>query len=167
MAEEEKELPASGMTMYYVIGAAIVAVIAGGVYFFRPQQSSFQTTTALPQQQPLPTRPTGPITGLACEYQYYNPVVGFPRYYLSAEGTDVAETKSVTCAFTVTVANNEVAKEAATEDSFSDAPERGGKTFRCTTQAVTLEKNVPTKVDVVMTNDKKESVTCSSTFALP
>lgn len=168
MAEEsEKKESQESLTMYYIIGALIVAAIAAGVYFFRPQQTATQEAGVTTQPQPLPTRPTGPIVGLACEYQYYNPVVGFPRYYLSAEGADVAETKEVTCEFTVTVAGREVAKETATEDTFSDADNRGGKTFRCSTQAVTLEKNVPTKVDVTMTNDKKETASCSSTFSLP
>jgi len=164
---EEKE----NTTMYYVIGAVVLVAVLVAGYFLRPKPQQQQQATGGAQQQqialPAPTTTPGPITGLACENQYYNPVVAIPgQYFLSVEGADLATATSETCEFTVMVKNNVVAtlsKEATPEANAT----RGGSTFRCTTDKLTLERNVPTKVDVAIKNNEGKSVTCSRTFLLP
>lgn len=157
-------------TMYYVIGAVVLVAVLVAGYFLRPkpqtpaQQSGQQQQAAVPQG---PTPTPGPITGLACENQYYNPVVGVNgQYYLSVEGSDLATSTKETCDFTVTVNRNVIAT-LSREAQLSANSERGGSIWRCTTDKLTLEKNVPTKVDVTVTNDQSKSVTCTRTFLLP
>lgn len=165
MAEETVETQPAGNMMYYLVGAGVVVAIAAGIYFMRPKQNT-QTNTAPIAEEPTPTLPTGPIAGLACEQQYYNPVVGFPRYFLGVRGADGTETKEVDCEFTVSVGGNTVATETATAE-FTDAPDRGGQIFNCRTKEIALTKNVPTKVDVKVTNDSKVTTACSRVFLLP
>ena len=166
MTEAAPETQSNGNMMYYVVGAGVVVAIAAGIYFLRPGQSTSPQTTTPVVEQPVPTLPTGPISGLACEQQYYNPVVGLPTYYLGVLGADVTETKEVNCEFTVLVGGNTVATETV-EATFTDAPERGGQTFNCRTKELELSKNIPTQVDVQLTNDAKVSVGCSRVFELP
>ena len=166
MAEEKQESQSNNSTMYYLVGAGVVVAIAAGIYFLRPQQSTSPETTTPVAEQPTPTLPTGPISGLACEQQYYNPVVGFPKYFLGVRGADGAETKEVNCEFTVSVGGNTVATDTA-QATFTAAPERGGQIFNCRTKELELSKNVPVKVDVQLTNDAKDSIGCSRVFQLP
>src|SRR3989344_2325124 len=102
MADETPQMESNSM-MYYFVGAGVVVAIAAGIYFLRPQQTGVpETTTPIVEQAgPLAPPQTSPISGLACEQQYYNPVVGLPQYYLSVEGADTTDTKSITCDFTV------------------------------------------------------------------
>lgn len=166
MAKGAPEIQSNDNTVYYLVGAGAVVAIAAGMYFFRPQQTtSPQTTTPVAEQQ-TPPLPTGPISTLACEQQYYNPVVGFPKYFLGVRGADVKETKEVNCEFTVRVGGNTVATDTA-KATFTAAPERGGQIFNCRTKAIELSKNVPTNVDVQLENDAKVTIGCSRIFQLP
>lgn len=155
--------------MYYVIGAVVLVAVLVAGYLLRPkpQQQAVGTPTQQVIAPPPPTPTPGPITGLACDNQYYNIVTGIPgQYFLTVEGGDLATTTKVTCDFTVSVNKNVVATQTV-ESGMTAVASRGGSTFRCTAPKLTLEKNVPTKVDVVVKNDQGKSVTCTRTFLLP
>lgn len=163
--EKNEEVSEQGKdsSLYYVIGAIVLVLVIGVGYVLRTKPG-----TQPPQvvAVPTPTSTPGPITKLGCDMMYYNPVVGFSKYYLSAEGGDLTPAKKVNCEFTVTVAGKEVAKSSA-EGPLSDAPQRGGMTFRCTTKGVEVTAGVPAVVDVVLKDDAKASASCSSTFLFP
>lgn len=164
MNEEEQAQP-MGTKQYYVLGLIVlIAVIVAG-YLLRSKSTS--TPAPTPTAQVLAPTPTpGPITGLACDMQYYNPVLGFAKYYLSAEGGDLSSATKVDCIFTISVDNKVVATHSVSSP-LTDKPQRGGSTFRCTTPSIQLTPNIPTVVDVVLKDDLKASSTCSSTFILP
>lgn len=171
MEEKEKtsKETSESSALYYGIGAAILVILVAGIYMLRPKTSP--TPTPLGQQTggtgaPI-VRPTGPITGLACEVQYYNPVIGRKQYYLSAEGSDVSEAKSMDCVFTASVAGRQIAKTSVEKVNLSDEPNRGGKTFICTTEALELDPSTPTVVEVQITDDLKKSASCAATFLFP
>lgn len=155
------------MKQYYVLGfIVLVAVIVAG-YLLMPKQSATTTTpVAQTENTPVATPTPGPITALSCDTQYYNPVIGFPKYYLSVEGGDVSPAAKVDCTFTVSAANKVVATET-TSSPLTEKPQRGGSTFRCTTKALDLTPNVPTKVDVALKDDAKGTSSCSAIFLLP
>ncbi len=163
MADEEQP---QDMKQYYLLGfIVLVAVVVAG-YMLRPKTNKTMTSPTGQQTAVTPSPELGPITGLACEDQYYNPVIGFPSYYLSVEGSDVAAAKKVDCTMTVTVGDKEVASEKMSSP-LTEKPQRGGSTFRCTSKALDLDPNVPTKVDVVIKDNVKNAATCSATFVFP
>lgn len=163
MNTEETSQPTS-TKQYYVLGfIVLVAVIVAG-YMLRGK-SVTPTTSPTPIAE-VATPTPGPITRLVCDTQYYNPVVGFPKYYLSVEGGDLSNAKKVDCTFTVSINNKVVATETSSSP-LTDKPQRGGATFRCTTAAVEVTPNTPAVVDVVLKDDLKASSTCSSTFLFP
>lgn len=172
----EEKTPSSNNQLYYVLGAVAIAAVAGAVFFLRqqtpvaevtPEPTVTGTQTGGQQQVAAPTSlPTGPITKLACEQQYYNPVIGFPKYFLSTEGVDITDTTTVDCDYTVTVAGKVVAQETASAQLI-EVPERGGLKFKCSTSALELTKNVATKIQVTLRDDKGETATCNKTFLLP
>ena len=158
----------SNTTLYYVIGAVVlVAVIAVG-YFMRPKPQTEMTTPAVQQaaQQPSVTTAPKPITKIECDKQYYNVVVAKPEYFLSAEILDLNGKGDITCDMTVASSGKTVATETVTAMQTA-SPERGGIVGKCTTKAIELAKNVPTKVDVVAKNASGETATCTQTFLLP
>lgn len=161
----EEQPQSMGTKQYYILGFIVLIAIVIAGYLLRSKSTPAPTPTPTVQVV-APTPTPGPITGLACDMQYYNPVIGFPKYYLSVEGGDLSSAKKVDCTFTVSVNNKVVATEAASSP-LTDKPQRGGSTFRCTTPAIDLTPNTPTVVDVVLKDDLKESSTCSSTFLLP
>ena len=162
MNEEQSQPP--GAKQYYILGfIVLIAVVVAG-YLLRGKSTAPVPTPPAGVLAPTPT--PGPITGLACDMQYYNPVLGFAKYYLSAEGGDLSGAKKVDCTFTVSVDDKVVATETATSP-LTDKPQRGGSTFRCTTPAIELTPNTPTVVDVVLKDDLKVSTTCSATFLFP
>ena len=152
------------MKQYYVLGLVVLIAVVVAGYMLRPKTTTVTTPTG--NQGAVPSKTLEPITGLACDDQYYNPVIGFPRYYLSVDGADVPSAKKVDCTITVRVDGEEVASEKVSSP-LTEKPQRGGGTFRCTTKALELEPNVPTKVDVVLTDDLKKTATCSAIFVLP
>lgn len=167
MEEQQESSPqASGSLTYYLLGAVVLALIAGGVYFLRPK-SETNTPAPVGVSAPVEVSPTpGPITGLACERQWYNQVLGFAKYYLGVDGADLMSTKNVTCNFSVSVAGKVVATPSA-QSALTEAVGRGGGTFRCDTAAIELEPNVPTVVDVMLKNDANQTASCTQTFVLP
>lgn len=165
MEEETMENQSNNNTMYYVLGAIVlVAVIAAG-YLLRPKTSS-DTSTAPQATAPVATPTLGPITRLACDYQYYNPVVGFQKYYMSAQGGDVTGATSVECTMTMSQGGQVVATQTVSSP-LTAAPERNGSLFKCTTPGVELKPSIPTKVDVVLKDDQGAKATCSAMFTLP
>ncbi len=165
--QQTEETQASGSMMYYVMGAVVLALIAGGVYYLRPKSASNPAPTSTEVMAPVSVSPTpGPITGLACERQWYNPVVGFPKYFLGVEGADLMTTKKVKCNFSISVSGKVVATTSA-ESALVQAVGRGGGTFSCVSPSLELEPNVPTVVDLTITNDAKQTASCTQTFLLP
>ena len=153
------------MKQYYVLGAVVLVAVVIAGYLLRPK-SNTSTVSPTGQAATGATPTPGPITGLICDMQYYNPVIGFTKYYLSVEGGDVSAAKKVDCTFTVSVDDEVVATEKASSP-LTEKPQRGGGTFRCTTKALDLTPNVPTVVDVTLQDDVKATRTCSATFLLP
>lgn len=172
MEEKEKTSSSSeSSALYYGIGAAVLVLLVAGVYMLRPKGPA-SPTTPVGQSQTGSTgavlaKPTSPITALACEIKYYNPVLGKKQYYLSVEGSDVTEAKTVDCQFSASVAKKVVAQKSVEDVDLKDEPARSGKTFRCTTEAVDLEPQIPTTVDIQITDDLKATATCSATFLFP
>ncbi|MBI5620374.1 hypothetical protein HY949_01180 [Candidatus Gottesmanbacteria bacterium] len=167
MDEQQENAQATGSLTYYFIGAVVLVLIAGGVYFLRPKSSNAPAPKGNEVMAPVEVSPTpGPITGLACERQWYNPVIGFSKYFLGVEGSDLATSKKVTCNFSVSVAGKVVATASA-QSSLAPALVRGGATYRCDSASLELEANVPTVVDVMLKNDSNQTASCTQTFLLP
>ena len=152
--------------MTYVVGAVLVVAVIAGAWYFRMKGTKGPVVEPGGQPIAVATPIPGPISGLGCDQLYYNPKVAFNEYYLSAEGGDFSNAERVTCTFTVSIDGKEVATATAL-GPLTDAPQRNGKTFRCTTKAVAVEPNVSSVVDVVLKDDVKGSATCSATFIFP
>ncbi|MCX6791813.1 MAG: hypothetical protein NT149_02130 [Candidatus Gottesmanbacteria bacterium] len=165
MENQEQSQP-MGTKQYYILGFIVLIAIVVAGYLLRGKSTTPAATPTPVAGVTTPTPTPGPITQLACDTQYYNPVVGFPKYYLSIEGGDLSTAKKVDCTFTVSVDNKLVATQTTTSP-LTDKPQRGGSTFRCTTPAISLTPNVPTVVDVALKDDLNASSTCSSTFLFP
>lgn len=158
----------SSNTSALVVGALIVVAVVGiAFYALKGKATPTMEKTEVPVTPVVTEVPKPkPISKLSCDTQYYNPVVGFPKYYLSVEGGDVLGSTKVDCSFTVSAKNAVVATDKIASP-LTQAPERGGSTFRCTTRGLELEKNIPTKVDVTLENDLGQVATCTKTFLLP
>lgn len=157
--EKTNELSEQGDTStVYVIGAIIVVavIIAGILLWPKPKPQTAQTGTA-GIQTAVVAKPN--ITTLACEGFWYNSKIGFPEFYLSAEGVDVDPSKNVECTFTVTDANKTVATEKITAN-VTPAPERNGNAFRCISKAIELPKNTPLTLTITMKDDKNATASC-------
>ena len=168
MSDEEKNSEQKeGMQMYYVIGAivALVLIVGGFLIKSKPKKETAQPPAETTATIPAPL-PNGPINGLTCDKHYYNPVIGFPRYYLSVEGADVSSASRVTCNFVIRVEDEVVASTSATA-GLSAVAERNGGIYTCRTEALDLEPNVPTKVDVEIRDDKNVVTYCGATYILP
>ena len=165
MSDETPQTPAKNDQnwIYYLLGAVILVAIAVAGYFLRPQNGGL---SLMPQPAVIPTPTPMPITALSCEKQYYNQVIGFPKYYLSVEGVDLPNASKVDCTITVSEGGKIVATESATSP-LTAAPERNGATFRCTTQAMTLTPSAVTKVDYALKDDLGKTATCTAKFTLP
>jgi hypothetical protein len=164
MEEETMEnQTSSNSSLYYVLGAIVLVAVIGAGYLLRPKSTSPEVAkTAAPTVSPTP----GPITRLSCENQYFNPVLGFPKYYLSVEGADPTGPTSADCTFTISQANQVVATEKVTTPLVAK-PERNGNVFKCTTNGLELKPSIPTKVEVVLRDDQGAKASCSATFTLP
>lgn len=161
-SEESMESPSM---MTYVVGAVLVVAVVAGAWYFRSKGNKQAMVEPTGNQQPvLEVSPTpGPITKLGCDQQYYNPRIGFPEYYLSVEGGDVSSANKVTCEF-ITSVDGKVISKATASSPLTEAPTRGGSTFRCTTKPQELTAGVPSVVDVIVTDDLDASASCSATF---
>ncbi len=151
----------------YIIGAIIVvAVIVAGVLLWpKPKAAPAETTSTTP---PVVEEKTM-ITKLSCDKQWYNPMIGFPKYYLSAEGSALLTTKSITCTFTVTAnADGKILATSETNAVLKPADERGGQTYQCTTKAVELIKGAAVTMKTMVTDDQGASASCTAgTMTLP
>lgn len=165
MNETEQTEESQNMNQYYVLGAVVLIAVVIAGYLLRSKPSP-SAPSPVADIVPIATPTPGPITKLACDTQYYNPVIGFSKYYLSVEGGDVSKTSKVDCIFTASVDGRTVSTTKVSSP-LTENPQRGGSTFRCTTGAVELKPNVPTVIDVVLKDDLKETATCSSTFLFP
>jgi len=164
MEKTHEESMGTPSMMTYAIGAVLVVAVVAGAWYFRSKGAKSTVMEPAGQQPVVQVSPTpGPITALGCDQQYYNPRVGFPEYYLSVEGGDVSAAEKVTCQITASV-DGKVVSKATVSSPLTDAPARGGSTFRCTTRPLELTANVPTIVDVVVTDDLDASASCSATF---
>lgn len=169
MEQEQTSQPnQSSPYIYYVIGAVVlIAVIAVG-YFLRPQT----TAPAAPQSEQaaetvVVPEQKEPITGLACEMQYYNPVVGIPgTYYLSVEGVDTTAASRVTCTITAEAEGIEDAV-VQMDATLNPVPERNGNSFKCTTEGLNLPQQMPVKVSAELVDDLGETAACFRYFSLP
>lgn len=96
-------------------------------------------------------------------------MIGFPKYYLSAEGSALLTTKSVTCTFTVTAnADGKVLATSEAEAVLKSADERGGQTYQCTTKAVELVKGAAVTMKTMVSDDQGASASCAAgTITLP
>jgi hypothetical protein len=161
--EATTEEETGGSMMYYVIGALVVVAIAAGVWFLRPKATTGPAGFGSPL---VPTPTPGPISALACEKQYYNPLFNLPGYYLGLDGVDVPSAKSVTCAFTVSIGGAITASESANGE-LTAAPERSGQLFTCRTKKLELTPDVATDVSVEIKDDVKGTTSCTQTFTFP
>jgi len=165
--KESHEAMESPSMMTYIIGAVLVLAVITGAWYFRSKNKTAMTEPTGSDAMMADVSPTpGPITGLSCDQQYFNPKIAFPEYYLSAEGGDVSGATNVTCTFTATVDGEEVAT-ATVESPLTAAPQRNGSTFRCTTDAVELTPNVETVIDVALADDLGTTSTCTAAFTFP
>jgi hypothetical protein len=160
----EEESQQMGTKQYYVLGFVVLVAIVVAGFLLRGKSTPATPTPVAQVVTPTPT--PGPITKLACDTQYYNPVIGFPKYYLSVEGGDVSAATKVDCTFNVMV-NNKIVATQTTSSPLTDKPQRGGSTFRCTTSGVELAPGTPSVVNVVLTDDLKATSTCSAAFSFP
>ena len=150
----------------YIIGAVIVVaiIIAGVLLWPKPKMTTKEAATT-----PLVVEEKTMISKLSCDKQWYNPMIGFPKYYLSAEGSALLTTKSVTCTFTVTAnADGKVLATTETDAVLKPADERGGQTYQCTTKAVELIKGAAVTMKTMVTDDQGASASCAAgTMSLP
>lgn len=163
---ENEEVQSQPM-MTYVVSAVLILVVLGGAWYFRSKSASTPNSLIpVTQTEPIVTPTPGPITKLDCDTQYFNQKIAFNEYYLSAEGGDVSEAKKVRCEFSVKV-NDKIMGKATAEGPLSSAPQRNGSTFRCTSNAVAIEPNILTTIEVKLTDDLNATSTCSADFTFP
>jgi hypothetical protein len=161
--------------LFYILGGVIVTgVIIAGFLMYRPSPPVTPSTESVSGQgQQAVQQPTTapiadrPISTLACSQQFYNTVNGVPQnYYLSTEGEAPSDVTAVTCTITASVNDSVVATEKITP-ALETVPARNGSKFRCTTKALKLTPNVPTKVTADITDNTGNSVSCNRIFLLP
>ncbi len=162
----ETQESSNNTVMSYVLGGVLVVAVVAGGFFLKPKSPApaggQQPEAMAPQATPTP----GMITKLACDTQYYNPVIGFEKYFLSVEGGDTGAADEVTCTTKITQEGKVVATEKNTSKLMANEA-RGGSTFKCSTDALALKHTIPTKVDVTLADDKGASASCTAMFALP
>lgn len=164
MTEEKKENAQSNdSSIYYILGGVVLVAAVAGFFLLKPKATTAPEPAQTAQTVPTTPAPPAPITKFACEKQYYNPVLGFPKYYLSAEGVHTTLTGNVNCEFTASIKDKVVATKSIVA-TLVEAKERGGATFRCQTDAVELARNVATDVKVVMTDDAGQTTSCKQSF---
>jgi len=145
-------------SLVYVVGAIIVVAVIVAAVLMWPKTKSSETASPTPENKVV-IRPT--LTKLVCENEWYNPVVGMPKYYLSAEGGDVSEGKEIECTFTI-IKDKETILTEAMKVPVTAALERGGTTFKCTTKALDrIPQNTPLKFVSTVKNDEGSTASCS------
>lgn len=162
---DEKHTPESNdSSIYYVLGGVVLVAAVAGFFLLKPKEKAATPVTTTPVVT-APVTP-GPITKLECGKMYYNPVIGFQKYYVSVEGVDTLTSGNINCSYTFSV-KDKVVQTASVAAPLTEEPSRGGATFRCSTAAVELAKGVTTKVDIKIENANKQTQTCSQTFIFP
>jgi hypothetical protein len=167
MSDDEKQTKEeeNDSSIYYVLGGVVLVAAVAGFFLLRPKtETPANPTAAVSAPVVVPT--PGPITKLACEKIYYNPVIGFAKYYISVEGADTVTAGDVKCSYSMTVKDIVVRTDEETAP-LTEVTSRGGGTFRCTSKALELAKGVPTKVNISLENPNKTTATCSQTFIFP
>jgi len=151
-------------SMVYVIGAVIVVAVIVAAVIMWPK-SKTKDETAMPTSETstsksnVVTKPT--LTKLSCESEWFNPVVGLPKYYLSAEGGDVSNGNEIECTFHVIKDKDTILTETI-KTPVTAAPERGGTTFRCTTKALEkLPQGIPVTLVTIVKNSEGQTASCS------
>jgi len=144
-------------SIVYIIGAVIiVAVIVAGVLLWPKPKAKESAATPVVEEKSA-------ITKLSCDAQWYNPKIGFPEYYLSAEGSALSTAKTVDCTFTIT--GNLDGKVIATESMtavLTNAPERGGQTYKCTTRAIPMPKGSAVTMKTTVVDDLEAIAACKA-----
>ena len=166
MEEETMDNSTNNSSMYYVLGAIVLVAVIGAGYMLRPKPMAPTTPEPVAMAPKATPTPLGPISRLQCDTQYYNPIIGFSKYYLSIDGSDVTGSTSVDCTMTVSQDNKVVATEKSVAP-MEAKPTRNGNVFKCTSSALELKPTIPTKVDVTLKDDQGAKATCSAVFALP
>ncbi|MFC1647213.1 hypothetical protein ACFL1A_02920, partial [Patescibacteria group bacterium] len=164
---EETKTTENDSSIYYVLGGVVLVAAVAGFFLLKPKDKSMtspETPAVVTQEVPAPT--PGPITKFDCGKMYYNPVVGFPKYFLSLEGVDVETSGDVNCTYTISVKDKVVASAEVTAP-LTEEPSRGGATFRCSTEAIELAKGIATDVEVTSVNPNGEEVSCTQSFVFP
>ncbi len=163
--ENEEQSQSMGTKQYYVLGLIVLIAVVVAGYLLRGKSTPESAPTPVAQVI-TPTPTPGPITKLACDTQYYNPVIGFAKYYLTVAGGDISKASKVDCVMTVSV-DKKVVTTQTVSSPLTDMPQRGGSTFRCTTAGIQLTPGVPTVVDVALKDDLNAASSCSATFTFP
>jgi len=148
-------------TLIYIVGAIIVvAVVVAAILLWPKPKSTQQTATPTPENNVI-TKTT--LTKLVCENEWFNPVIGMPKYYLSAEGGDVSDGEEIECSFSIIKDKDTVVTEKVTVP-VAQAQERGGTTFKCTTKALEkIPQATPVQFVTVVKNREGKTASCSGT----
>jgi len=145
-------------SIVYVVGAIIIVAVIVAAVLMWPKKKATETATPTPQNTVV-NKPT--LTKLVCENEWFNPVVGIPKYYLSAEGGDISAGKEIECTFSIIKDKETVATEIV-KVPVTEAAERGGTTFKCTTKALErLPQNVAVTFVTTVKNEEGASASCS------
>lgn len=156
--EHSTQTPVEENTLVYIVGAVIVvAVIVAGVIMW----PKTKTTSEIKDVQSTPSTKT--LTQLTCDSEWYNPVIGMSKYYLSARGSDI-KNGTIECTFTLTNASGAAILNEKVTTTTTPTSDKNGETFTCTTKA--LEK-IPQRVPLMMTslvkNDEGKTASCTGT----
>jgi hypothetical protein len=145
-------------SMVYVVGAIIVVAVIVAAVVMWPKNKTNETATPTPETKVV-IKPT--LTKLVCESEWFNPVVGFPKYYLSAEGGDVSAGTEIECEFSV-IKDKETVLTETVKVPVTQSPERGGTIFRCVTKALEkLPQRIPVTFVTTVKNDDGITASCS------
>jgi len=156
--EENQTQPIEENSLVYIVGAVIVvAVIVAGVIMW-PKTKTVTQEKEIPQIQTTPS--TQNITKLTCENEWYNPVIGMPKYYLSASGGDLIS-GNIECMFTIANATGAAMFTEKVVVKTTPAPNRNGHAFICTTKALEkIPQNTPVKLVAAIKNDEGQTASC-------
>lgn len=164
--------------IFYILGGLIITAVIVVGFLVYPKQSTTPETTAETGQPVLgeqtqqaaaeeTAKPNTPIGSLACTSQFYNTVNGVPgTYYISTEGEVPTAGGQVTCTVIASV-NNQDVQRVEVSPTLVSVPERGGSTFKCTTQGVRLTPNTPTKITTELKDANGVTASCNRTFLFP
>jgi hypothetical protein len=145
-------------SMIYVVGAIIVVAVIVAAVVMWPKNKTGETATPT-QETKVINKPT--LTKLVCEGEWFNPVVGLPKYYLSASGGDISAGQQMECTFTV-IKDKETVMTETIKVPVTQSPERGGTTFQCTTKAIEkIPQNVPVTFVSTVKNEDGLTASCS------